>query len=180
MFTTGCLSSPVLALPATRGDRSHGVIHSDGCLHILHCEGKRSHYDEAVVSRRFHLHGSILGIRDLEGGAGAQDTVRSSLHCFPLKTSEQRLDSIPWRDIAQPSDEEGLGCLFVASHLSSGASRPRRGKERHSDCKMLLVLGTNWGPGVLLGGGPLCALQVLSHCPVSPMSINFSYAQQRA
>lgn len=161
----------MLALPATREGPQAMVpftlMAMSACFIV---KGNGAMYNEAVISRRFHLRGSILGIRYLEGGPGAQNTMLSSFHFFPLKKNEQRLDYIPGRDIAQPSDLEGLGCPCVplgASHVSSGASRPRRGKERDEACKMLLALGTNWSTSVLLGGGTLCALHVLSHgrCP---------------
>lgn len=87
----------MLALPATRegpwATVPFTVMAISACFIV---KGNGAMYNEAVISRTFSLHGSILGIRFLEGGPGAQNTMLSSFHFFPLKKNEQRLDYIPW------------------------------------------------------------------------------------
>lgn len=68
-----------------------------------------------------------------------------------------------------------LGCFSCVFW----GQQPEERKGEGRSCKMLLASSTNWSTGVLLGGGTLCAFHVLSHGPVSPVSINFSYTQQR-
>lgn len=77
-------SPPARALLAPRGTSSTVPLTLTAVCTFFVVRGDGAMQDEAVISRRFHLRVSILRLRYLEGGPGAQDTSPCFFHVFPL------------------------------------------------------------------------------------------------